>query len=264
MACQLNQGISKGCRANSGGIRRVFIANFETIVEYFYQDDDEETGIITGMGLAGAPYGYFYEFVPTKMSGNWVENIQSNVQNGTIIYEQVVNLVFAKNEANKRNIFNNLKGEYIIIIQDMNNTYWVLGKEHGLSLTGGSSSSGTSLSDLNGWTVTFTGYEKKPAFELTSIKNLENPSDCYILGFVTDKIETHHATINNTNRTVSIVILWSESLNDITPMITVADGSSIEPASGVMRDWSSGPLTYTVRSSNGRTKVWTVNIVQSI
>ena len=168
MSCLLTSGISKGCRDNSGGLKRVLLTNKENITSVLPAiGGTSDQGIITG--ITGATSQVFYEFVPNKMSSNWVENIQSNPQNGTIGYEQVVTLMFAKNEASKRNQIKLMgQAEMVAIVEDYNNKYFYLGEVNGLEVNGGNSSSGTALTDMNGWTVTLQGMEHEPAREVTS------------------------------------------------------------------------------------------------
>lgn len=171
MSCLLTSGIQKGCRDNSGGIKRVLIANKSNIAtitpEQGATGSPSDQGIITGITMGGSPTTYFYEFVPNKMSSNAVENIQSNLQNGTIGYEQVISLVFAKNEASKRNQIKLLgQAEVVVIVEDYNNKYFLYGELNGMELSGGNGDTGRGLTDLNGWNITLSGMEHEPAREV--------------------------------------------------------------------------------------------------
>ena len=170
MSCSLTSGWIKGCKDNAGGLKRVLLANKDDVVSFTEGATGSLTvpsGEITDITMvAGAT---FFEFVPNKMSSNWVENIQANAQNGTIGYEQVLTMIFAKNEAAKRNQVALLgQGEVYAIVEDYNGKYFLLGEFNGCELTGGSSSSGTALTDLNGWTLTLTAMEPEPAKEVSS------------------------------------------------------------------------------------------------
>ncbi len=175
MSCLLTTGIAKGCRDNTGGIRSVYITNIENITAttpspnnpglYGTPGTPADVGVITGFTMVATKK--FYKFVPNKTSSNWTETIQSNLQNGTIGYEQALKLIFAKNEAAKRNQIKLLgQGTLCIIVHDYNDKYWLLGEMNGLELASGTSSSGTALSDLNGWDITLQGMEHYPAREV--------------------------------------------------------------------------------------------------
>ena len=163
MSCNLTNGISKGCRDNAGGIVEVFIGNFPTgyTANEWYLETDGTITSISGLSM--------YQFSPNKNSSNWVENIQSSIENDTIGYEQVVSLMFSKNEAELRNIIILLgQANLSIIVRDKNEKYWLLGAQNGLQLTGGNGQSGTLLNDMNGWSITIGGNEKYPAYEVSS------------------------------------------------------------------------------------------------
>lgn len=172
--CLLNSGWAKGCKDNAGGIKKVLIANTADVASF-----TSATGSVSAITMS-ATSSLWYEFVPNKMSSNWVENIQSNPQNGTVGYEQVLTMIFAKNEAAKRNQVQLIaQGEVYAIVIDYNNKYFLLGEFNGLELSGGNSSSGTALTDLNGWTLTLTGMEPYPAQEVVSTALTDNGDGTY-------------------------------------------------------------------------------------
>ena len=171
MSCSLlTSGWPKGCKDNAGGLKRVLLANKIDVVS-FTEDTVGSLPVPSGeiTAITRSAGATFYEFVPNKMSSNWVENIQANAQNGTVGYEQVLTMIFAKNEAAARNrVVLLAQGEVYAIVEDYNGKYFLLGEFNGCELTGGSSSSGTALTDLNGWTLTLTAMEPEPAKEVSS------------------------------------------------------------------------------------------------
>jgi hypothetical protein len=68
--------------------------------------------------------------------------------------------------------------------------------------------------------------------------------------------QTEQAVINTTNHTVNIRVVYGTDLTNLTPTITVSPGASINPASGVSRNFTN-PVTYTV-SSGSVSQTWTV------
>jgi len=163
MSCNITSGIARGCRDNAGGIVEVYLANYPTgyTSTEWYTESSGEVSSISGAS--------FYTFVPNKNSSNWVENVNSSLENGTIGYEQVLTIMFAKNEASKRNQINIIgQATTIAIIRDRNEKYWLLGAQDGLELNGGGSASGSALSDMNGWNITLAGFEPEPAYEVSS------------------------------------------------------------------------------------------------
>jgi hypothetical protein len=163
MSCNITSGISKGCRSNAGGISEIYLAAYPTgytALEWM----SESNGTVTG--ISGAT---FYTFVPNKNSSNYVENIMSTIENGSIGYEQVITYVTAKNDIDKRNAIYVLgQNNLIAIVRDKNESYWLLGSQNGLEVSGGSNQSGTLLNDLAGWSITITGQEPAPAYAVSS------------------------------------------------------------------------------------------------
>jgi len=163
MACILSSGIARGCRDSVGGIVEAYLGNYVAGSAQTWYDDDG-SGTVTGIsGWTG------YTFVPTKNSSNWVENVNSSVENGTIGYEQVLTLIIPKNQASTREQIKLIgQANMAIIVRDKNEKYWLLGAQEGMELNGGNSASGAALADLNGWTLTISGFEPFPAQEVTS------------------------------------------------------------------------------------------------
>ena len=163
MSCNITSGISKGCRDNAGGVVEFYLAAYPTgytALEWM----SESSGTVTA--ISGAT---FYTFVPNKNSSSYVQNIMSTIENGSIGYEQVITYVTAKNDIDKRNAIYVLgQNNLIAIVRDKNETYWLLGAQNGLEVSGGNSQSGTLLNDLSGWSLTISGQEPAPAYAVSS------------------------------------------------------------------------------------------------
>lgn len=66
--------------------------------------------------------------------------------------------------------------------------------------------------------------------------------------------------INNTNSTIVMDVPSGTNLTSISPVISLTSGSTISPASGVAQNFSNGAVTYTVTSSAGETKTYSVTV----
>lgn len=155
MSClTLSSGICRGCRDNAGGVKAVFAANLCGVNwgGMVTNTDGEVTELTLSMTQS------WYYLMPNKNTSNWVENINSSVENGTLYYEQVVTAVFGKMDQSLRNTINEMcASELALIVVDNNNTMWLIGSDgNGAIVTGGNSASGTALGDLNGWTINLT------------------------------------------------------------------------------------------------------------
>jgi len=170
--CLFTSGFPQDCVRNTGGLRRVYLANsisISTIAPVVGATAD--AGIITGITMA-SPLGVtasFYEFKPNKMSSKAEETEVYNAQNGTFGWDQTITLLFAKNEATKRNQVKLMAGaDMVAIVEDFNGKFWYYGEFNGLNLTNSVSSTGTALADMNGWTLTLMGQTNEPAREIDS------------------------------------------------------------------------------------------------
>ena len=100
------------------------------------------------------------------------------------------------------------------------------------------------------WTVTVT----EAAGELSS--------DTDIVSF-TFAAQTDDAVINYQNHTVVIEVTFGTALNGLIPTITLSDGASASPESGVARDFTD-QVSYTVTAEDGSTEqVWTVTVTEA-
>lgn len=162
MSCALSQGYTLDCKDSVGGIKAVwFIAAADVTAV------TEASGVVSAITKTGGKVFYKYQLV--KNSSSLTENVNANVQNGTVFYAQELAIVLNKMQANTRNeILLLAKNNLMAVVQDANDKYWLLGKENGLDLTAGSGATGTAQADRNGYTLTFTGGEKELAPEVNS------------------------------------------------------------------------------------------------
>lgn len=70
--------------------------------------------------------------------------------------------------------------------------------------------------------------------------------------------------IDMQNHTVTALVTSGTSLEAISPVITISEGATIDPASGESVDFSNGPVNYTVTAENGDIQVWQISISAEI
>ena len=172
MSCIIDKGLSRGCRDNAGGMYTYYIANYPsgttTSSEYLTKDGD---GMVTG--FTGTNTGLteveFYEFTPNKNSGNYNEEYQISLENGTRGYAQKVAGNFSKLSQEKQNLIDNLaSGNFLVIIKDKNGSFFLMGENDAAVLGSGSASTGTALADLNGYVLELVAEEGRPAPQVES------------------------------------------------------------------------------------------------
>lgn len=156
MPCtQTLAGIARDCAANVGGVKVVYMANFEDVVGVAVTTD-----VVSGITLGTGKKFYTYNFNPN--TSNFTTTVQANRENGTLYFESVLSLVFPKQDAAKRLEVNALaQAGLLAIVQDNNDNYWLLGKDEPLLMTAGTAETGTARADRNGYALEFTDGQKQ-------------------------------------------------------------------------------------------------------
>lgn len=167
MACNtvtLN-GISAQCHTAAGGIKRVLIAQKEDVTNI---NVDKATGVIDSITLASGKY--FAQWLFRKNTGSFTTSLTSDPAIGTQAVTTDLNLQFTKAEATKRlEIQSAINAAAVVIVelQDkikdkdengdevLKNQFILLGKDNEVSVTAVNMQSGTAMTDLNGFTLTF-------------------------------------------------------------------------------------------------------------
>lgn len=168
--CALTQGFNLDCRDSVGGIKEIYIiekGNVSSITE--------ASGVVTALTKASGTR--FWKYSQIRETSNFDQTFNNNEGAGTLYVTQTSQVVLNKMQASVRNeIMLLAKNNVIQVAIDNNGKGWLLGKEHGLVMTG-NSGSGTAWADRNGSALTFTGNEKELAPEVASgvISALETP-----------------------------------------------------------------------------------------
>lgn len=165
MACSISSGRTEPCKDSVGGLNAIYIINFED-TNYAPTDDtvvgrniQELTKIGTGSGSEVNAYKF-----ELKGGSSFTQNVQSSRENGTLAFEQVLELQLKKlTKQSHKEIKALAFGRPHIIVEDYNGNLFLAGREHGMEVTGGTIVTGAAMSDLSGYTLTFTGMERKPA-----------------------------------------------------------------------------------------------------
>jgi len=74
------------------------------------------------------------------------------------------------------------------------------------------------------------------------------------------KVGNKYADINHTLGTITMTLPSGSDLKHVVAEIRVPDSATILPASGTTLDFSSGPITFEVKSTNGAHRTYTVSI----
>lgn len=157
MSCALTAGYSLACKDSVGGLKKVYLANFEDI-----------TYSAPVAGVISTVTGDMYLYELPMNTAQFTETVTSSIENGTTFYQTELSIVLPKLTATLRNELKLLaQAKLAVVAVDRNGTQWVLGYENGAYLTTGTSATGTAMGDLNGMTLTITSMEKDPIYTTT-------------------------------------------------------------------------------------------------
>jgi hypothetical protein len=157
MACDIAVGRLEPCKDSVGGINAVYFVNYGDLGAITY--DVTDTDVIDS--VAGTPSAYKFD---VRGNSTYTENIQSSRENGTTMFEQVLELSLKKLTKEDHKTIKLLSfGRPHVIIEDNNGNLLLAGLEHGADVTGGTVATGGAMGDMSGYTLSFTGMEKVPA-----------------------------------------------------------------------------------------------------
>ena len=157
MACDLTLGRKEPCKDVVGGIKNVYFVDFGDLGTVTLTDDE-----ITNLtGNSGALTCFKYEL---KGNSSLEQTVNASRENGTVFYEQTLNLTLKKlSKADNKELKLLAYGRPHVAVEDYNGNVMVVGLEHGADVSGGTIVTGAAMGDLSGYTLTLTGMETKPA-----------------------------------------------------------------------------------------------------
>jgi len=155
MPCIVTNGRELPCKSGVGGLKNVFFGPYSTVTAALTDSsgtitlDDDET---------------FYEY-HIKGNSSLETAINSSRENGTTFYESTLNLTFTfLDVATQEQIKLLAHSRPQIVVEDYNGNFFLVGKDHGCEVTGGTVVTGAAMGDLSGFTLTFTAQETAPPF----------------------------------------------------------------------------------------------------
>jgi hypothetical protein len=157
MSCDISAGRLEPCKNSVGGLTAVYFVNYGDATGYTY--DSVDTDVIDT--VAGTPTAYKYEL---KGTSSFTQNINASRDNGTVFFEQVLELSLKKlTIKDHRNIKLLAYGRPQVLVEDYNGNVFYCGLKNGMDVTGGTIVTGAAMGDLSGYTLTLTGMEQVPA-----------------------------------------------------------------------------------------------------
>ena len=155
MACSVSNGRSLPCKSAVGGIKDIYFGPYSSTTA----DLSDSSGTIT---LDDSVSFFKYE---VKGNSSLETAINSSRENGTTFYESTLNLTFTfLDVATQEQIKLLAHGRPQVVIEDYNGNVFLIGKDHGCEVSGGTVVTGAAMGDLSGFTLTLTAQETAPPF----------------------------------------------------------------------------------------------------
>jgi len=154
MSCDLSAGRLIPCRDSVGSITEIYFCDFGDLGAITLSNDE-----ITDM--AGTFSAYKYD---VKGANSLEQAITASTENGTVFFEQTLTLNLPKlTKEDMVQVKLMAYGRPHCVVVDANGNAFLAGKDFGLSVSGGSITTGAAFADMSGTTLTLSGQEKLPA-----------------------------------------------------------------------------------------------------
>lgn len=163
MACLLANGRALECRESIGGIRNVYFVNHNDMGAYTIDSDGE----LDDLGETSASFKYALN----PQGSDFDEAITVSEENGTVFYEQTLNLSLPNlSKTALKNLKILTQGRFQIFVEDNNinettgfGDLYLAGAYNGATVTGGNVGRGKAYGDMSGYNLTIVGREHRAA-----------------------------------------------------------------------------------------------------
>ena len=152
------KGITNDCSTSKGGIREIFIAD--------WQKDIFTVGDSAGTVTALKAETQWYQYYVKRNTSSFTSTATIDQANGVNFVSTELTLVFTKMETAKRLEMSALTlNDVAVLVVDANNKVWCLGKDNPVNATAGTGETGTAATDGNKFTLTLTDESDTFPFE---------------------------------------------------------------------------------------------------
>ena len=181
MACDLSLGRKEPCKDVVGGIKNLYFVNYGDLGTVTITDDGAAEEITDITGYTGDVDGNLTCFkYEVKGNSSLEQTVNASRENGTVFYEQTLNLTLKKlSKTDNKELKLLAYGRPHVVIEDYNRNFMMMGLENGADVSGGTIVTGAAMGDLSGYTLTLTGMERRAAVFLknTNDGNVFNVTD---------------------------------------------------------------------------------------
>tara|TARA_Y100001937_G_scaffold111541_1_gene158247 strand:+ start:85 stop:657 length:573 start_codon:yes stop_codon:yes gene_type:complete len=163
MACVLTRSRAEACKDVVAGIKEVYFIDFGGLGTVTLGSSDEITNLTGDSSNDLASHKY-----EVKGNNSFETTINASRENGTVFYEQTLNITLKKltKEDHKELKLLAAARPHIVVV-DKNDNAFMMGLNEGADLSEGTVSTGNALGDFNGYNYTFVAQETSPPNFLT-------------------------------------------------------------------------------------------------
>lgn len=154
MACSISiSGLTRDCEASKGGIKKVFIAEYNADLAATVKESAESATSASTFPTASGVSWYEYAF--RRNTGSMTSTLNVDDANGTNYVSTDLVLQFSRMDAKK---FAEMKalsvGEVMAYVVDCNGEKWFLGADEAVIASAGTGQTGTAKGDGNYYQIT--------------------------------------------------------------------------------------------------------------
>ena len=162
MPCNIIEGLTLDCRQGAGGVKKIYLTEFANVSTI-----TSSSGQVSGITMSAGKK--FWTVEVELEDAQFDENATVSIENGTTFYEQTLTFSVYKMTAKNRNIVRLLtQNRLMVIAQDADDVYHLLGETRAMHLTASASTTGKASGDKNGYNITLTGKEPLPSNTVAS------------------------------------------------------------------------------------------------
>lgn len=151
-SCLINKSISKVCKTQVAGLKRVAVWNFEENAAL----ETNDQGVVTSIGTAVKVYA-----VDGDSNGSYFNcNLNQGGNSDSKAFLHQVGFIVNRLSDELINEYKNwVLGKIVVAVEDKNGEVYILGADNGLTATNFDYASGTSATDASGITALFEGVQ---------------------------------------------------------------------------------------------------------
>jgi hypothetical protein len=163
MACNLTNGRALPCRESVGGLRNVYFVEYGKLGSVTLSSIDEITDMTGDSTNNLTAFKY-----SLKGNSSLEQTINASRDTGGVFFDQALTLSLPRlSKEDNHELKLLMYGRPHCFVEDYNNNVYLVGRENGISVSGGAVSSGAAMGDMSGYTLNINAEERQPANFMT-------------------------------------------------------------------------------------------------